>query len=187
LKEVQIIGSEFDPSALTVGEECFKGCTGLVKFNSYDLESGLFIGNEAFSGCTRLGSRGSDANNTIFADNGTEIGDKAFFNCTSLYSIMLPELKKVGTSAFEGCTSLNVMGLGRVKEISNFAFKGCTNVTHLMFTYRPEEFSAVPAPTDGVFAANAFDSFSTVTSDVKTVKTYCHRTVAARPSSDVLN
>ncbi len=93
-----------DGSVVAIGDEAFRGCTGLTSITFPDSMKG--IGVYAFEGCTGLTS--------IEIPNGVAYFDTwAFAGCTGLTSITIPDsVEEIGLDAFSGCSSLTDISYG---------------------------------------------------------------------------
>ena len=115
-------GKNYDVTS--IGEEAFRGCTGLT---SIDLPAGLTsIGQEAFRGCTGLTS-------IDLPDSLTSIGQEAFYGCHNLTSIDLPDgLTSIEYSAFCDCFGLTSIDLpDGLTSIEYGTFSDCTGLTSI--------------------------------------------------------
>jgi hypothetical protein len=96
------------PESLTaLGDDAFRGCTGLTTV-TFDGTSALTIINKrAFQGCSSLA--------TIAIPASVEtIGSSAFTGCSGLASVTFPgtsALTTIGTTAFSNCASLTTITL----------------------------------------------------------------------------
>jgi hypothetical protein len=137
------------PSSVTsIGEDNFKGCTGLT---SVSIPSSVTsIGRGAFNGCTGLTSVVIPSSVTsiapeTFADctgltsvlipeSVTSIGGDAFLHCAGLTSISIPSLvTSIGDGAFQCCTGLvSIVIPSSVTSIGSFAFSNCTSLTSVV-------------------------------------------------------
>ena len=85
-------------SVTSIGDEAFKGCTGLTSITIPN--SVTSIGEGALSGCTGLTSM-------TIPNSVTSIEIGAFNGCTGLTSITFPNsVTYIGSWAFSGCTGL---------------------------------------------------------------------------------
>ena len=106
----------FSPQVKTVGEEAFKGCTGLYSVEAKDVET---IGAYAF------------ANSTLhyigFGGKLTSLGDHAFDGCSRLgsFSTWSTMLTSFGDYVFSG-TALTAIDLRGITSVSPTAFSGLT-------------------------------------------------------------
>jgi hypothetical protein len=168
LKSIQL------PSSLiSIGDQAFRGCTGLTEVSFPSLLS--TIGYGAFWGCTGLPSVIIPETLTAIGDNVfsdctgltavtfagpsslTSIGDWAFYNCTGLTSVNIPSpVDSIGMYSFYNCTGLTSAYIPiSVTSIGTNAFNSCTGLTSITaYAPIPVDLSSV----QGVFSgANTFD------------------------------
>lgn len=83
------------------------------------------IGDEAFKGCTGLTQNIFDENSPL-----TKIGVGAFADCTGLPNIKLPKgLRSVQDQAFRNCAAITSVEIGKdATEVDPRAFVGCTGL-----------------------------------------------------------
>ena len=105
--------------------DMFKGCTNLEKVDAHANS----LGASAFEGCTKLSSfRGGSEIRNVEA--------KAFKGCTSLFQVVLPEVKTIQQEAFMNCPKLRYLySSGNngsklssqydIETIGESAFEGC--------------------------------------------------------------
>ncbi len=141
-----VILAEIDGKPVTeIGEQAFRGCSGLTSVTIPDsvTEIGglaffycrgltsVTIGNSvtrmgewAFSGCNALTS-------VIIPDSVTEIGNRAFSGCSGLTSVTIPDsVTWIGERAFSGCSGLTSVTIpDSVTSIGPGAFRGCSALT----------------------------------------------------------
>ena len=87
-----------DGSVTSIGEDTFKGCSGLKSVTIPD--SVTSIGGGAFAGCICLTS-------VTIPDSVTSIGDQAFYDCSGLTSVTIGNgVTSIGERVFSGCSSL---------------------------------------------------------------------------------
>lgn len=136
---------------VTLGRECFSGCTslkevkalykattlsdrvfaGCTSLNNIDL-SGLYVcGTGVFEGCTGL--------TTFKTTSDTNLGDYTFQNCTGLKKITL-SAGQVGAYAFSGCTNLSSVTFAPADgekslsaSIGSYAFADCAKLANVSF------------------------------------------------------
>ena len=113
-----------EDSVTSIGNEAFRGCTGLTSITIGD--SVTSIGVDAFFCCTGLTS-------ITIGDSVTSIGWGAFDGCTGLTSITIPDsVTSIGNEAFIGCTGLTSITIGdSVTSIGSWAFYKCTGLTSI--------------------------------------------------------
>lgn len=117
---------------LTVGQNCFQGCTKLKtsNFNNVAIQIYNDTSNQAFYGCTSL-------TQLTLSTSGTPITSSCFYNCTNLTTLNNSNyITKIGSSCFQNCSSLTSLNLpSNVTQISgteaNFLFDNCTSLTTL--------------------------------------------------------
>ncbi len=127
--------------ALTVGRECFSGCTSLREIRSMT-KLGTVL-NYAFAGCTSL---------TSLDLTGLHVcGVGAFSGCTSLEEIKTARYSKLGDLAFYGCTSLKSVRLSAA-EIGAYAFSGCSSLRNVIIEPGEGDTSLVSSIGKSAFA-----------------------------------
>ena len=106
----------------SIGEEAFRGCTGLTSITIPN--SVTSIGYSAFNRCSGLTS-------VTIPNSVTKIGYAAFYGCTGLTSITIPNsVTSIGERAFENCSGLTSVTISNsVTSIGERAFYGCTGLT----------------------------------------------------------
>lgn len=113
---------EIPSNILSIGANCFNGCT---KLETLRLDSSTCalqeIGNYAFNGCTSLD------NVTLFTSVKT-LGNNTFSGCSNLQSITLSGVETVGDYCFQNCTNLYSINLSVIKNMGNYVFYGCTTL-----------------------------------------------------------
>ena len=122
-----IIPSEYNAKPVTsIGEEAFRGCTGLTSVKIPD--SVTSIGSGAFYKCSGLMS-------VTIPESVTSIGNYAFVGCSGLTSVTIPDsVTSIGSSAFSGCAGLttvnwNATACTSAGFYSNPSiFQGCSNL-----------------------------------------------------------
>lgn len=124
----------------TIGNNAFKGCTGLTSINFAD-STNIVLGNSVFENCTGL---------TYSVDEPLEIpggvvrvGDSAFKGCNNLLAVNLnakltaasSATAGCGTAIFANCKKLEAVNLGEnVKFINNTAFQNCSALASVTMT-----------------------------------------------------
>ena len=108
---------------VAIGEEAFKGKTGLKKLTVVGPGT---IGFQAFSGCTGL-------TNVSLSTNVKTIGAGAFEGCTALQTAKINTgTESIASSAFAGCTKLAEVAIpDSVWGIAPGAFARCSKLTAL--------------------------------------------------------
>lgn len=124
---------------VTVDEDAFEGCDGLVNVNLEHLET---INEGAFKGLLSL-------KEVTIKKLG--IVPKGLFNsCEKLEHIHLPDAKYVDSNAFENCASLNLVELPLAETVYSNAFNGCNSLYQLNLQsakgFEKEAYSSPDAP-----------------------------------------
>lgn len=135
-------GSVIPDWVTAIGEEAFRGCTGLVSINIPT--SVRTIGESAFRECTSLEKIKVEGSTLIMSYafmhcsslREVDLGNKTTFGygyahifayCTSLESIRIPESVTRLVFQFEGCSKLSEVILhDNITEFSGGAFSGCS-------------------------------------------------------------
>ena len=102
----------FPRSVSSIGNNAFRGCTGLTSINISDLAawcnilcSGYYANPLYFA--HHLFLNGSEVKNLIIPNSVTTISDYAFVGCTNLTSVTLPKnLNSIGNYAFKECWNI---------------------------------------------------------------------------------
>lgn len=159
---------------VTLGRECFAGCTSLkevvalnkattlsdrafadcTSLDNIDL-SGLYVcGTGVFSGCKGL--------TTVYTTSDTNLGAYTFQNCTGLKKITL-SAGQVGSYAFDGCTNLSSVTFAPAEgeeslsaSIGSYAFAGCSKLASVTFADK----TAIWSVGDYAFQNTKLSSFT---------------------------
>lgn len=117
-----------------IGEGAFAGCTSLVHVDTYCVER---IEKEAFMGDTAIVD-------DLDVRNAVSLGEGAFKGCDALLGLLLGEkLKSIGAEAFSGCGALDTMVIpDSVTAIGERCFKGCASLRTVNI---PKGLHAIPA------------------------------------------
>ncbi len=172
-------GTNALPANLTIiGEDCFRGCTGLASFGTFPATL-TTVAKNAFNGCTNANFTSVD-----FSDSSTDllIKEGAFSGCNKVTSVSfvdsLGSRDKAGgalnieKNAFQNCTSLtSYVIIPRGSTVAGSAFSGSKiSAVYVCDTFDSGS-SKVPAsvaastPASGsvyYYAANAADKGSAV-------------------------
>ena len=110
---------EIELNCIDVGNNTFRGCTGLKKIRA------IVSGENAFAGCTAL---------ETVEQQFSGVANQAFLNCTSLrtFEFRIKEVKEshIGYEAFRGCSSLPEISIPDVVgTIDDRAFYGCSSLS----------------------------------------------------------
>lgn len=126
------LGPVFEPlyygDALTLGDSCFEGCSGIREFSARFLGKVAGSGESAFARCTSL--------RTIDGMSAFDpCADRSFYGCTSLESLHggFSEATNLGESCFEGCSSLVTLGglPETLLSLSGYCFASCKSLTDI--------------------------------------------------------
>lgn len=107
---------------VTLGRECFRGCTSLTEVRAMPKATTLY--NYAFADCTSL--------QTIDLSGLYVCGVGAFSGCTGLTNVTTAPATNIGALAFENCTGLTKLTLS-ASQIGDYAFYGCANLRDVTF------------------------------------------------------
>ena len=119
-------------TAISLGDRCFKGCTGIKTL----IINGVISqwGDETFMDCTGLNSIMIGRNNNKVIER---IGRRAFMNCTGLdsdYSVQIHyAVRAFGEECFAGCSNLSNVAVSslfvpNLNVIEDGVFKGCVSL-----------------------------------------------------------
>lgn len=78
---------------------------------------------------------------TLVINGDIEIGADAFGYCANLYSVKIPEVKKIGYASFEHCDSLKTFESSALTEIGEWAFFSCQQLESVQLTNSEEVLS----------------------------------------------
>ena len=131
----------------SLGDECFKDCSGLISITIPSSVTSL--GYNCFSFCSGLTS-------ITIPSSVTSLGDYCFYGCSGLTSITIPSsVTSLGNSCFDGCRGLtsitipsSVISLGyccfsncsglpsitipsSVTSLGDYCFSGCSGLTSI--------------------------------------------------------
>lgn len=142
---------EFNKENTFIGDEAFKGCTGLTELNIKVSR----IAKGAFMGCTGISKA------TI---NCYRIDEMAFAGCTGLTTLNLTVNESIGLSAFSGCIRLSSTTLNALPISWNPCFQNCTGTVTI--NCNSSNKSASITANNCLFYGSAFTSASTKYFDV---------------------
>ena len=110
-------------SVISIGDNAFKGCTGLTD-ELVIPNSVISVGGSAFGGCSGLGS-------IKISNSVTSIGQATFYDCTGLTSVTIgSSVASIGDGAFHRCIGLTSITIpNSVISIRQSAFYGCSGLT----------------------------------------------------------
>ena len=133
-------------SVTSLGERCFRGCSGLTSItipssvtslgNYCFCASGLTsitipnsvtsLGYECFSECSGLTS-------IMIPNSVTSLGGWCFSECSGLTSITIPNsVTSLGKSCFDGCSGLTSVTIpNSVTSLGNYCFSDCSGLTEV--------------------------------------------------------
>jgi hypothetical protein len=138
------------PSATTIGDSAFKGCS----LTSVSIPLATTIGNSAFEGCGNLAS--------VSFPSATSIGDSAFKDCSrggtdvGLTSVSFPSAASIGDSAFYGCYNLTSASFPAATSIGNNAF------TYNLWDMYSSHLASISFPASATIGDRAFTGCSSV-------------------------
>lgn len=158
---------------LTLGRECFSGCTSLKEIRRMDKIGTAY--DHAFAGCTSLTSldisglqvcgtgtfAGCTGVTEIKTGWATQLGDYVFSGCTGLTELTL-HTPRIGSYAFDGCSNLRSVTLQPLEGktltagIGDHAFAGCSSLTSFVC----KDGSGVLSFGDYAFANTGLSSFT---------------------------
>ena len=124
-KRTDIKSIVFSENIVSIGENAFYGCTGLINVD-FSQSTITSIGNSAFYGCSSL-------ERVNLPESVTFIGETTFRDCSSLIEITLSQsCTEIGFSAFWGCVSLRSIVLPSTLEmIRPNAFMSCRSLLEI--------------------------------------------------------
>lgn len=124
---------------VTVGEDAFDGCNGLVNVHLEHLEE---IDEGAFKGLNSL--------NEVTIKKLKTVSRGLFNTCEKLEHAHFPDAKYVDSNAFENCVSLILVELPVAETVYSNAFSGCDSLNYLTLEsakgFEPEAYSSPTAP-----------------------------------------
>ena len=108
----------------SLGDECFKDCSGLISITIPSSVTSL--GYNCFSFCSGLTS-------ITIPSSVTSLGDYCFYGCSGLTSITIPSsVTSLGNSCFDGCRGLTSITIpSSVTSLGNSCFDGCRGLTSI--------------------------------------------------------
>ncbi len=132
----------FPDTLRVIGEETFRGCTGLTYIGFGGVET---IGGRAFQDCTGL-------TRLVLSNSLVSAGHYAFANCTGLTTVSLPDgLAETGYKLFADCAALTQVNIPLgwktcledrgANSYHGNTFAGCTGLTKLTL---PEGMAELP-------------------------------------------
>nr|MCR5564705.1 leucine-rich repeat domain-containing protein [Gammaproteobacteria bacterium] len=131
-KKGEVIGLPKNPSKLTeIGAGAFRNTIKnvYVENNETTCPALISVGNEAFKNCNGLKKFDLQTNNNKL----TTIGESAFENCVNLGSIVIPRsCTNVGAYAFKGCSTLGSSQINN-PVLSVGEFQNCTLFSLALF------------------------------------------------------
>ena len=116
----------------TIGDNAFKGCTGITSLTFGETSNVTTIGTSAFSGCKTLAS-------VVFPNTLTTIGENAFYNCNALENVTFPSsVTTISKQAFCYCYGFTAIDIpNTVSSLGEKAFFGCRNLASVSITENP--------------------------------------------------
>ena len=110
----------------SLGNECFKGCSGLTSVNIPSSVTSL--GSGCFEGCSGLTS-------VSIPSSVTSLGRSCFWNCSGLTSVSIPSsVTSLGDDCFSGCSGLTSITIpSSVTYVGSDCFIGCDNIETVYF------------------------------------------------------
>lgn len=120
-KELELVDFS-NVKVVTLGRECFAGCTKLSEVRKMTKVGTVFA--NAFADCKSL---------TSLDLTGLRVcGSGAFSGCTALKSVKTGSFTRLGDYAFSGCTGLNEIEIS-ASTVGAYAFYGCSNLQKVYF------------------------------------------------------
>ena len=124
---------------VTIGEDAFEGCNGLVNLNLDHLDS---INDGAFKDLLSL--------KEVTIKKLENVPKGLFNSCIKLEHLHLPDVKYVDSNAFENCASLELVELPLAETVYSNAFNGCDSLYYLVLEsakgFEPEAYKSPNAP-----------------------------------------
>lgn len=122
ISKTELIEIKLPMSITAIGNEAFKGCSGLIDITLNN--SITSIGAGAFENC-------SSFTQISFPDKLNSINDNTFSNCKKMQiaNAIPTTITRIGKHAFENCESVTSITLPQLlTSIDEYAFSGCSNV-----------------------------------------------------------
>lgn len=113
-----------DYKITAIGDECFRGCSGLTSITIPSSVTSL--GNSCFYDCSALTS-------VTIPSSVTSLGDECFKGCSGLTSITIPSsVTLLGLGCFSGCSGLTSITIpSSVTLLGNSCFIACRGLTSI--------------------------------------------------------
>ena len=105
----------------SIGQEAFRGCTGLQRVNISDLKAWCHI---------RFGGTRIVSGTVVYVTNPLYYAGHLYMNGDELTELNIPEgTERIGQGAFTNCKSVTEVNLpSTMRMVSHFAFQGCTSI-----------------------------------------------------------
>ena len=105
----------------SIGQEAFRGCTGLQRVNISDLKAWCNI---------RFGETRIVNGTVVYVTNPLYYAGHLYMNGDELAELNIPEgTECIGQGAFTNCKSVTEVNLpSTMRKVSHFAFQGCTSI-----------------------------------------------------------
>lgn len=124
---------------LSLGENAFAGCDGLVNIDFADLTS---LEDGAF--------KGLDSLREVRIEKLKTVSKGAFSTCEALEHIHLPDAEYVDSNAFENCASLVVIEIPKAITVYSNAFSNCDSLLEIRLEsatgFEPEAYTSNVLP-----------------------------------------
>ena len=153
----------------SLGDECFKDCSGLISITIPSSVTSL--GYNCFSFCSGLTS-------ITIPSSVTSLGDYCFYGCSGLTSITIPSsVTSLGNSCFDGCRGLTSITIpSSVTSLGDECFSLCSGLTSITIP------SSVNSLGNGCFSGCSGLTSITIPSSVISLGYCCFSNCSGLPS-----